>query len=190
MITGHRGMNSANGNKPGQFVAMWRHVHDIFIKVGATNATWVWCPGAQDTLQTLQELYPGDAYVDWLCMDGYNYGGENWRTFYQLFGQTYQYMQRISSKPIIIAETASIEFGGDKAQYIADMLSTQLPKDFPSIKGFIWWNIDESQTKHPGWDWRIESSPSAQQAFAYAIASPIYSSNLYGSISSSPIPPP
>ena len=33
-----------NGNQPGEYVAAWRHVHDIFTSVGATNATWVWCP--------------------------------------------------------------------------------------------------------------------------------------------------
>ena len=33
-----------NGNKSGEYVAAWRHVHDIFTSVGATNATWVWCP--------------------------------------------------------------------------------------------------------------------------------------------------
>ena len=33
-----------NGNKAGEYVAAWRHVHDIFTAVGATNATWVWCP--------------------------------------------------------------------------------------------------------------------------------------------------
>lgn len=26
-----------NGNRPGDFVKMWRHVHDIFVKNGATN---------------------------------------------------------------------------------------------------------------------------------------------------------
>ena len=35
-----------NGNNPGEYVAAWRHVHDIFAAVGATNATWVWCPYA------------------------------------------------------------------------------------------------------------------------------------------------
>ena len=35
-----------NGNQPGEYVAAWRHVHDIFTAVGATNATWVWCPYA------------------------------------------------------------------------------------------------------------------------------------------------
>ena len=33
-----------NGNPSGEYVAAWRHVHDIFAAVGATNVTWVWCP--------------------------------------------------------------------------------------------------------------------------------------------------
>jgi beta-mannanase len=33
-----------NGNTAAHYVAAWRHVHRIFTKVGATNATWVWCP--------------------------------------------------------------------------------------------------------------------------------------------------
>jgi hypothetical protein len=31
-----------NGNQPGEYVAAWRHVHDIFTSVGATNVSWVW----------------------------------------------------------------------------------------------------------------------------------------------------
>ena len=34
----------ANGNKPGEYARMWRHVHDIFTAEGATNVKWVWCP--------------------------------------------------------------------------------------------------------------------------------------------------
>ena len=69
--------DEVNGNKPGEFVTAWRHVHDIFTEVGATNATWVWCPNIDLTrkLQTpLQDLYPGDDYVDWTCLDGFNWG--------------------------------------------------------------------------------------------------------------------
>ena len=33
-----------NGNQAGEYVTAWRHVHDIFTAVGATNVTWVWCP--------------------------------------------------------------------------------------------------------------------------------------------------
>ena len=32
---------SANGNKAGQYVQAWRHVHDIFTALGVKNVTWV-----------------------------------------------------------------------------------------------------------------------------------------------------
>ncbi len=73
----------ANGNRPGDFVRAWRHVHRIFASVGASNATWVWCPIADlhSSRSQLRELFPGRAYVDWTCMDGYNFGalhGPGW----------------------------------------------------------------------------------------------------------------
>ena len=37
--TGRRAANQAPPNQPADFVAMWRHVHDIFTRVGATNVT-------------------------------------------------------------------------------------------------------------------------------------------------------
>ena len=51
-----------NGNKAGEYVAAWRHVHDIFTSIGATNATWVWCPyvDPEDGLRDLASLYPGN----------------------------------------------------------------------------------------------------------------------------------
>ena len=62
-----------NGNQPGDYVKAWRHVVDIFRSVGATNATWVWCVNTPDHITTpLTELYPGDNYVDWTAIDGYN----------------------------------------------------------------------------------------------------------------------
>ena len=34
-----------NGNKPGEYVEAWRHVHDIFVQEGATSdVKWVWSP--------------------------------------------------------------------------------------------------------------------------------------------------
>src|SRR5262249_40640248 len=35
---------SQSGNRPGQYVVAWRHVHDIFRQVGATNVIWIWSP--------------------------------------------------------------------------------------------------------------------------------------------------
>jgi hypothetical protein len=191
-----------NGNQPGDYVKAWRHVHDIFASVGATNATWVWCPnisGPQTT--SLAELYPGDSYVDWTCMDGYNWGtdkGNVWQSFAQVFGgsdfggynthNTYQELVSLaSSKPIMIGETASSENGGDKASWIADMLQTQLPTNFPKVKAVVWFDWNDND---PGLSWPVDSSPAAQAAFASGIASSYYTSNTFGSLPAAVIPPP
>ena len=105
-----------NGNKPGEYAQAWRHVRDIFTQVGATNVTWVWCPNVEyaDTIP-LEGLYPGNAYVDWTCMDGYNWGNRlrpngKWQTFYEIFKPTYDHILRIApGKPMMIGETASSE---------------------------------------------------------------------------------
>ena len=31
-------------SNPQSFVAMWRHVHDLFVAAGATNVSWHWDP--------------------------------------------------------------------------------------------------------------------------------------------------
>ncbi len=63
-----------NGNKSGEYVTAWRHVHDIFTAVGANKVTWVWCPNIDPNriFLDLASQYPGDEYVDWTCLDGYN----------------------------------------------------------------------------------------------------------------------
>jgi Glycosyl hydrolase family 26 len=191
-----------NGNQPGDYVKAWRHVHDIFSSVGATNATWVWCPNISGpSTTTLAELYPGDGYVDWTAMDGYNWGtdqGNVWQSFAQVFGgadfggynshNTYQELLSFApSKPIMIGETASSENGGDKASWITDMLKTQLPTNFPKIKAVVWfdWNADD-----PTISWPIESSAAAQTAFANGISSSYYTSNTFGSLAAGVIAPP
>jgi hypothetical protein len=178
-----------NGNKPGQFVLAWRHVHDLFTAQGVTNVTWVWSPNIEYSTSTpLSELYPGDAYVDWVAMDGYNWGNvgawHTWEAFSALFQQTYNDLLAITAKPMMIAETASTEQAGNKASWISDAYTTQIPHYFPRIKAVIWFNVDKET------DWRIESSPAAQNAFATAIQTGIYASNNYASLNVSPIPIP
>jgi hypothetical protein len=180
-----------NGNTPGQYVAAWRHVHDIFVSVGATNVTWVWCPNTEHLGSLpLEGLYPGDAYVDWTCMDSYNVGTnpadtDMWRSFSDGVGPTYRHLKALApTKPVMVGETASTEIGGSKAEWISAALSS-LPKQFPGIRALIWFDWSAS-----GHDWPIESSASAQAAFAAGIASPYFAPNQFGAIAQSPIPPP
>ena len=181
-----------NGNQPGEYVAAWRHVHDIFSEVGATNATWVWCPNVDPdhTLQNLASLYPGDEYVNWTGLDGYNWGTnptrpDRWRSFDQLYRSTYeQVTQAIApSKPLIVSEVGSTEYGGSKASWIEEMLSN-VPVDYPKIRGLVWFEKYDD-----GMDWPIESSGPATAAFANGIQSASYAGSQFGSLGPGAVSP-
>ena len=123
-----------NGNTPDQYVEAWRHVHDLFVDAGATNAIWVWCPNIeQPNYRTFDYLYPGDAYVDWVGLDGYNAASvwqTPWMSMAQLFSASYDDLAALTDKPMMIGETASTEVGGDKAQWITSAFLNDIPSLF------------------------------------------------------------
>lgn len=177
-----------NGNRPGQFVAAWRHVHDIFTSVGATNATWVWCPNVGQK-PNLRKLYPGNRYVDWTCLDGYNWGTRwswaHWESFKRVFGRSYTRVRKLAPrKPMMLGEVASTDYGGSKAAWIKEMLSS-IPRRFPKIRAMIWFEVNDRGTH-----WPIESSRAVTKAFAAGIRHRAYVGNDFADIESRPIRPP
>jgi hypothetical protein len=184
----HEGVN---GNQPGEFVTAWRHVHDIFASVGATNVTWVWCPNVEYSGATpLASVYPGNAYVDWVGLDGYNWGTnpnkpDKWKTFSQVYRTSYQNI--VSSiapgKPMMVGEVASSEYGGSKATWIKEMLA-QIPTEYQQIRALLWFDKYDSSM-----DWPIETSSTATTAFAEGIQSSAYVGNTFSSLSPTTILP-
>ena len=184
----------ANGNGPGQYVAAWRRVHDIFGAVGAHNATWVWCPYA-DTPQRLKQtrlkpLYPGHGYVDWTCLDGYNWGRNPvnprpWRSFDEIFAPAYKAVTKkiAPRKPMMLAEFATSPYGGHKALWIQKMFE-ELPRKYPRVRALIYFDSVDR-----GVDWPLETSATAARAFAKGIRKGRYANNRFGEIATSPIPP-
>ncbi len=181
-----------NGNQPGEYVAAWRHVHDLFTAAGASNVTWTWCANvdSENKLTNLASLYPGDEYVDWTSLDGYNWGEypqrpSGWTSFKDLFSSTYhRIVDTIApSKPMVIAEVGSSEYGGSKSAWIADMLR-ELPTEFPQIRGVLWFD------KFVDGDWPIETSADATRAFASGIQSAPFRGADYGDVGGGPVTPP
>jgi mannan endo-1,4-beta-mannosidase len=183
-------MEGVNGNQPGESVAAWRHVHDIFTEVGADNVTWVWCPNVdpRGKLGNLASLYPGDSYVDWTGLDGYNWGPSRggWADFDSLYSSTYRAIadSLAPNKPMMIGEMGSSESGGSKAAWIRDALGA-IPARYPKIRGVLWFDKYDD-----GMDWPIESSPAATEAFAAGIQGPAYTTNAFAGLSGGPILPP
>ena len=158
----------ANGPTRRLTSAAWKRFHDHRAGAGRDERDLGLVPErrSRSTSTPLASLYPGDAYVDWTCVDGYNFGTipmktDSWKSFYAVLKPTYDQLLALApSKPILIGETASTEYGGSKAAWITDMLKTQLPLNFPKIRALAWfnWNIYENGGTY---DWQIESSASA-----------------------------
>ena len=175
------------GNTAGDYVRAWRHVVRIFRSEGATNARFVWCPNTGK----FDSLYPGDDYVDWLCLDGYNWGAkwDTWDSWDDVFRSSYNDITHLSGKPLMIAETGVNEEGGDKAGWIRDSFSAVTMIRYPRLRAVLLFNHDQD-----GAVWRIDSSTSALRAYRQALSDPIFGLDAKGLVasqgsSSDPSPP-
>ncbi len=180
-----------NGNTSAQYVQMWQHVHDIFTHVGATNVTWVWCVNTIYTGSTpIAGLYPGDNYVDWISLDGYNRLANSWQDFSSVAAATITQLTNIApGKPIMVGETGCNQTNypsETKAQWFLNALTNYLPVVQPRIKAWVYFN---STNTTDGNEWRITVPASATAGYQQGIALSYYDTNQYGAIASSPIQP-
>jgi cellulose synthase (UDP-forming) len=152
-----------NGNQPGQFAQAWRHVHDIFTQMHATNVLWVWSPVARYGVALDTSEYPGNAYVNIVGLSGFNGGTAvhwaGWRSFASVFDASLRTLHRLApTKPVQITEVSSAAAGGSKSAWIAGMFR-DLQKQ-PSVRSLVWFDVNK-QT-----DWRLHPLSPAAAAFA------------------------
>jgi beta-mannanase len=171
-------------SNPTAFVNSWRKMKTVSDAAGATNISWVWCPNTVFSGSTsLSSLYPGDAYVDWTGIDGYNWGSVKggWVSFSSMFDATYSQVTSLApSKPLAICEIGCHdEAGQDKGAWITDMFS-KLPT-YSVVKALVWFNwwIAEGSTRV---QWPIESpidiaGSTATTSFATGISNSRYKSS-------------
>jgi hypothetical protein len=155
---------------PSRYIAAWRRARWIFASRGATNAVWVWCPTAWGfTEGDAQRYYPGDAYVDWLCADGFNWApgrrGVPWRSFAQIHEDFYKYGEAVG-KPLMVGEYGCLERrDGEKAQWIAEARDA-LKNQLPAIAAVVYFDSKGD------FNFRVDTSPSAYEAYKAMGADP------------------
>ncbi|RJQ44246.1 MAG: hypothetical protein C4534_06715 [Gaiellales bacterium] len=173
---------TANGNSPADYIPAWRHIHDIFRQEGADNVKFIWSPNRAgsyaDANSIFDTYYPGDSYVDYVGINGYNWGTmyntptwtSSWQSFEEVFKYSYDVAVQRTGKPIVVSETASTEIGGNaqnggKARWITDAFSI-IPSRFPKMEMVTWFHINKET------DWRINSSQQSLDAFRQAVSLP------------------
>ncbi len=170
-----------NGNSPAQFRAAWRRIHGIFRQEGATNVTWVWSPNARSSPNTyanrIGAYYPGDTYVDWIGISGFNWGTSRSFTRWQEFEEVYTSVLttlKVYGKPIVLAEMASVESGGNKAMWIKHAYAT-LRWRHPEVKAVVYYDKGEdNQPDGSTQDWQITSSSRSARAYRRAVGDKYY----------------
>lgn len=172
-------LNTFSGT-PAEFVAAWRYVVNYFRSHGVTNGSWIWSPNVWANGRfPFEAFYPGDDYVDWVGLDGYNYstGGTHqdaWETLDQVFTPSYNLLKALTNRPMMFAETASTEAGApngtSKADWITTGFLTTVPTKFPLIKVVMWWE----ETNSPDGDLRVTTSTASQTAWQGVVANSLY----------------
>jgi Glycosyl hydrolase family 26/Carbohydrate binding domain len=155
------------------FVAAYRHVHDRFAALGVTNVIWVWTIEGQSGHNSVYKaLYPGDAYVDWIGYDPYNFAACHktaWKTFSQTVAPGYQWLEAngFGNKPFMLPEYGTVP-DASNAGAEADWFN-QIPSalsSFPNIKALLAWDSSAG-----GCDTQL-NGPGEMSAFGHAGNSP------------------
>lgn len=141
------------------FIDAWRHVHEVLMAEidSPERIQWLWNPNATEYgAVPTEECYPGDAYVDWIGIDGYNWGdsrsSSDWQSPTAVFDAMRSRLSALSDKPLAIPEfaTTSRKNGewdvAAKQAWITEMFEYVKSND---VRMHCWFNTDKET------DWAV-----------------------------------
>jgi len=148
---------------PSTFVAAWQHIVKLFHAEGADNVTWLWTLQADEPgTGPIASWWPGAQYVTWVGIDGYyRYPSDD---FASVFGTTIDQVRAVTSKPILLSETA---VGPDTGQFVKIQDLFHGMATYKTL-GLVWFDKDQhGSIDHQ--DWRIEDNQQAEISFRLGV---------------------
>jgi beta-mannanase len=146
-----------NGNSASQEIAAYRYLRNFF--TADTNVKFAWDVNNDSVPDIsgnqISDYYPGDQYVDYLGVDGFNFDSP-WQTWSSVFSSSLNTLKAYP-KPIYIFSTASSQ-GTQKAAWITQGLGTDI-YNYPQVAGWVWFNENKER------DWRVNSDAASLKAF-------------------------
>lgn len=161
------------------FIAAWQRVVRLFKEQGATNAGFWWCPNEGYVRKTVNASYPGDAYVDWVGSDWYNWCAHNSSgcystpmhagpaTFAEVFdyppntvpGETSQHDLWGPKKPFVVAETGTILDPSAPSSWKGDWFRAipAAAKQMSFLRGISFYDQDVSSAEGPAANFRVDA---------------------------------
>jgi glycosyl hydrolase family 26 len=157
------------------YAAAYRHIHNVFSAAGVTNVVYVWWTmGCTCHLSWYADLYPGDAYVDWVSYDPYNFNSchsEGNKTASQSVMPFLDWLNSsgiAKGKPVMLSEFGSN--GPDQGSWyqgVGDLIAKT-----PQIKAAI-----EFDSNTGGCDTRVTASTDDWSGYADMAGSSYFNQN-------------
>lgn len=160
------------------FLSAWRRVHDLFDDAGlaGSRVQWIWNPNATEHGEhDTESYYPGDEYVDWVGVDGYNFGeSQDWSTWQSpraVFESMFERVTALSEKPLCVPEfgTSSYRDGeyrpSDKSAWITGVYDHL---DVWDVEMACWFNVDKET------DWAVFGGVRGTDVYSDAQGSKTY----------------
>ncbi len=150
-----------NGNTAADYVAAYRHVHDLFTSAGV-DAGWLWSPATLDgpSIRDVAPYYPGDAYVDWVGLSVYF--DQSTDTWARSAAPTVTRLAEVApGAPLFVAESGVLP-GPNRPAMIRDLVAGLAAT--PQAIGLTWFDVASRQ------DWRIVAEPASLEALRTSVA--------------------
>lgn len=140
---------------PADFVAAWRHLVETYRAAGVRNARYVWtltgaafAANAGDGRTRADAYYPGDAYVDDIAADTYNFStcrspSGAWQSPAELLDPQRRFGLRHPGKGLMLLEWGTVEDPsrpGRKAQWIEDLTRLLTSPGYRQYRAALQWD--------------------------------------------------
>jgi hypothetical protein len=140
---------------PAEFAAAWRHVVSTYRAAGVRNARYVWTltgpafgESAGRGLTRADLYYPGDAYVDDIAADTYNWNtchaaAGRWQSPAELLDPQRRFGLRHPRKGLMLLEWGTVEDParpGRKAQWIQDLTRLLATPAYRQYRAALQWD--------------------------------------------------
>ena len=157
------------GNTAADYRAAWIRMWRIFDVAAADNVRFVWAPNVlTDATTDFGDAYPGHDVVDYLAVDGYNWGdvpGHHWQSAPDLFPRSLSRLRMIgANQPLLITEAGCADGPSPelKANWIRDFFA--IVESEPRLEAFLWFQTDKER------DWRFNTTTASTAAFRQGLA--------------------
>lgn len=156
------------GQRPELFKKTWHRIHRLFRQAKAGNIQWMFAPNVapekSSALQNPLTYYPGDDVVDYVAVDGYNFGDHHdrwhrWQSYQAVFEATLAALSKLK-KPLFISEIGCAD-DSRKPIWIEDFLK-RVSTD-QRISAFIYYNYYPKRRGYP--NWRLNSDDMTLRVF-------------------------